>query len=149
MAGTAARKATILIADDDLAILRVTAAILGRLDYDVLTAPSGESALSFFAASPQTIHLVISDVVMPGIKGPQLFDSIKSISPSIGILLMSGSWKLNVHSSVPMIEKPFQIPTLVRMVEGVLSGCDFAKIELEQSIAKSQRPAFPLCNTPP
>ena len=85
---------TILIADDEPAILYATAMFLKGCGYDVVTAEDGEEALKAFAEAPQTIQLVISDVVMPGIQGPQLVRSIKNLSPSTAALLMSGTWNV-------------------------------------------------------
>jgi DNA-binding NtrC family response regulator len=132
-------KATILIADDDPDMLRVTAAILNRVDYEVLTARNGEAALKAFEEAPRTIHLVISDVVMPGMKGPQLIHSLKSLSPSIATLLMSGTLGIASDANAASIEKPFQMPAFLSMVKDLLARCDFSKIELEQSFNRSQR----------
>jgi DNA-binding NtrC family response regulator len=139
MTAVAREKATILVADDDPDILRVTAAILHRFGYEVLTARSGEAALKAFEEAPHTIHLVISDVVMPGMKGPQLVHSIKSLSPSIATLLMSGTWGIVSDAGAASIAKPFQMPALVDTVKNLLARCDFATIELEQSVARSKR----------
>jgi two-component system cell cycle sensor histidine kinase/response regulator CckA len=134
-------KATILIADDDPDMLRVTAAILNRSGYNVLTAMNAEVALKAFEEASHSIQLVISDVVMPGMKGPQLLRSIKSLSPSTATLLMSGTLGIAFDASAASIEKPFRLPALVAMVRDLLASCDFAKIDLEQSVARSQRSA--------
>jgi len=139
MTGLAREQATILIADDDPDMLRVTASILNRCGYKVLTAMSAEAALKAFEEAPHAIQLVISDVVMPGMKGPQLVRSIKSLSPSTATLLMSGTLGIAFDASAASIEKPFRMPALVAIVEGLLAGCDFKKIDLEQSIVRSQR----------
>ena len=138
LTGRDREKATILIADDDPDILRVTAAILNRFGYEVVTAGNGEAALKAFEEAPHAIHLVISDVVMPGMKGPQLVHSIKGLSPSIATLLMSGTWGIAFDCNAASIEKPFKMPAFLGMVKDLLAGCDFAKIEVEQSIAKSR-----------
>ena len=106
--------------------------------YDVLTAEDGEEALKAFAEAPHTIQLVISDVVMPGMQGPQLVRSIKNLSPSTAALLMSGTWNAP-EDGVTLIGKPFARQTLLAMVRGLLEACDFAEIEREQSNARSQR----------
>jgi DNA-binding NtrC family response regulator len=139
MTGLVQEQATILVADDDPDMLRVTAAILNRSGYKVLTAMNAEAALKAFEDAPYAIQLVISDVVMPGMKGPQLVRSIKSLSPSTATLLMSGTLGLALDASAASIEKPFRMPALVAMVQDLLASCDFAKIDLEQSIARSQR----------
>jgi DNA-binding NtrC family response regulator len=139
LTGVAREQATILIADDDPDMLRVTAAILNRSGYKVLTAMNAEAALKAFQEAPQAIQLVISDVVMPGMKGPQLIRSIKSLSPSTATLLMSGTFGIAGEPSAASIEKPFRVPALIAVVQDLLGGCDFAKIDREQSIVRSQR----------
>jgi DNA-binding NtrC family response regulator len=139
MTGLVREQVTILVADDDPDMLRVTAAILNRSGYRVLTALNAEAALRAFEEAPQAIHLVISDVVMPGMKGPQLIRSIKSLSPSTATLLMSGTLGIAFDASAASIEKPFRMPALVAMVQDLLAACDFVKIDREQSTARSQR----------
>jgi DNA-binding NtrC family response regulator len=139
MTGLVREQATILVADDDPDMLRVTAAILNRSGYRVLTALNAEAALRAFEEAPQAIQLVISDVVMPGMKGPQLIRSIKSLSPSTATLLMSGTLGIAFDASAASIEKPFRMPALVAMVQELLAACDFVKIDLEQSAARTQR----------
>ena len=141
MTGLDRDQVTILVADDDPDLLRVTAAILNRSGYKVLTALNAEAALQAFEEAPYPIQLVISDIVMPGMKGTQLVRSIKSLSPSIATLLMSGALGIAFDASVALIEKPFGMPELVARVQELLASCDFAKIDLEQSIVRSQRVA--------
>jgi DNA-binding response OmpR family regulator len=104
-----------------------------------VTADDGELALKLFVESPDTIHLVISDVVMPGLLGPQLLRSIRNLSPSTPALLMSGTWTTEPEDGVALIGKPFTRQKLVARAKDLLDACDFAKIEREQSIARSPR----------
>ena len=140
MTRAARKRATILVADDDAAMLRMTALILDRSGYEVLTARDGEAALKAFGESQHAIQLVISDVVMPGIKGPQLVRFIKGMAPSTATLLMSGTYPMACEGSdVRLIGKPFTRDTLLTTVRDLLAACDFAKVEREQSMARSQR----------
>ena len=129
---------TILVADDEPAVLVVAAAILSRSGYRVLTAPNGNEALKVFENSKDTIHLVISDFVMPGIDGYQFVRSIQDRSPSTAVLLMSAAGQFVTGRGVTAIVKPFTQETLVAKVRSLLAGCDFAKIRREQSRARSQ-----------
>jgi DNA-binding NtrC family response regulator len=131
--------ATILIVDDDPTMLWVTAEILNRSGYTVLTAREGSAGLKAFEEAQNTIQLVISDVVMPGMNGPQLVRSIKSRSPSTAALLMSGTPAIASEAGEMLISKPFTLEGLVRQVQALLADCDFAQIEQEQSIARSER----------
>jgi DNA-binding response OmpR family regulator len=130
---------TILVADDDPAVLVVAAAILSRSGYRVLTAPNGNEALRVFENSKDTIHLVISDFVMPGIDGYQFVRSIQDRSPSTALLLMSAAGQFVTGRGVVAIVKPFTQETLVARVRSLLAGCDFAQIRREQSRARSRR----------
>ena len=133
------RSTAVLIADDEPAILFAMAEFLRACGYTVLTAQSGEGALKAFSEAQQTIQLVISDVVMPGMHGPQLVSAIKRLSPSTATLLMSGTWSGATEGVVALIQKPFTRQRLVATVRDVLAECDFAKIEREQSITRLQR----------
>jgi DNA-binding NtrC family response regulator len=129
---------TILIADDEPAILHATTLFLQGCGYNVLTAEDGERALKAFAEAQDTIQLVISDVVMPEMPGPQLVRSIKSLSPSTATLLMSGTWTVP-EDGVALLGKPFSRQNFLEIVRELLDACDFAKIEEEQSVARSKR----------
>jgi DNA-binding response OmpR family regulator len=130
---------TILVADDEPAVLVVAAAILSRSGYRVLTAPNGDEALRVFENTKDTIHLVISDFVMPGIDGYQFVRSIQDRSPSTAVLLMSAAGQFVTGRGVAAIVKPFTQETLVARVRSLLAGCDFAQIRREQSRARSRR----------
>jgi two-component system cell cycle sensor histidine kinase/response regulator CckA len=131
--------ATVLVADDDPTVLQVAAMNLDRSGYNVLTAQEGAAALRVFEEAQQTIQLVISDVIMPGLTGPQLVRSIKNLSPSTAVLLMSCTQPIVSEAGIALIVKPFTRKALIATVRGILGTCDFAKIEREQSIARAQR----------
>jgi two-component system cell cycle sensor histidine kinase/response regulator CckA len=78
----------VLIVDDESSVLMLTASILEASGYEVLTAASGEEALKIHNRQPA--DLVISDVVMPGMKGPALLDAIRQAFPSTALIMMSG-----------------------------------------------------------
>ena len=128
---------TILIADDEPMMLQVTSMILRHSGYKVFTATDGEAALKMFEEAKQTVQLVISDVVMPGMKGLQLVRSIKNLSESTATLLMSGTRPILSDADVATIEKPFTGEAFIAKVRDLLAGCDFAKIEQEQSAART------------
>src|SRR5258708_6200801 len=101
---------TILIVEDEPTILYATAMFLKGCGYNVLTAEDGEEALKAFAEAQHTIQLVISDVVMPEMRGPQLVRSIKNLSPSTATLLMSGTWTTVPDQGLALFRNPFPIP---------------------------------------
>jgi DNA-binding NtrC family response regulator len=132
-------KATILVADDEPAVLLVSAAILNRCGYKVLMAATGDEALSAFQNAQDTIHLVISDFVMPGMNGYEFVRSVQELSPATGVLLMSAARPRASRFGVVTMAKPFTAAILVRKVRTLLAACNFAQIEREQSTARSQR----------
>jgi DNA-binding NtrC family response regulator len=138
MSDAVLKKAIILVADDDPDFLKLTARVLNRSGYEVLTAKNGEVALKAFREARHAIHMVISDVAMPAMRGPQLVHCIKSLSPSTATLLMSGTWGIARRVSSPSIEKPFRVSEFIDLVRQLLAHSDFARIELEQSVARSR-----------
>jgi len=130
---------TILVADDDPMMLQITSTILHRSGYEVLTAQDGEAALRTFEEAQHAIQLVITDVMMPRMMGPQLVRSIRNLSESTATLLMSGARPIVSDTKTASIEKPFTQEALVAKVQDLLAGCDFAKIEQEQSAARISR----------
>jgi CheY-like chemotaxis protein len=132
---------TILVADDDPVILHVTSAILNRLGYQVLTAVDGAAALKVFEETGQPIHLLISDVVMPGMNGPQLVRAARSLSPSLATLLISGTPNTASAAGMPVLLKPFTVDALTSRVEELLTERYFTDIEREQSAARSRKVA--------
>ena len=79
-----------LVAEDEDGVRELAVETLERRGYRVLAASSGEEALKIANAYDGTIHLLISDVVMPGMKGPELADRLRVLRPGIRVLLMSG-----------------------------------------------------------
>jgi two-component system cell cycle sensor histidine kinase/response regulator CckA len=134
---------TILVVDDEPAILLATAMYLKESGYNVLTAQDGDGALRAFTEAPEPIQMVISDVVMPGMLGPQLLSAIKTLSPSTATLLMSGSWTKEPGDGVALLGKPFTRQKLIARVQDMLQDCDFVQIEREQSSARLRISAIP------
>jgi DNA-binding NtrC family response regulator len=145
MAYGSLRRATILVADDDPMILQVTALVLSRSGYRVLTAKNGEQAMRIFEEEKRPIELVVSDVSMPGMRGPELVSFINRASASTATLLMSGTPVFWRHPNVASLAKPFTREALVKKVEDLLAGCNFAKIEQEQSAARAHSVAISGC----
>src|ERR1043166_6619024 len=81
---------TILVVDDTPLILSVVAAILIQANFNVLQAGSGEEALPVAAAHTDKIDLLLSDVQMVSMTGPELGEALKKIRPDLRVMLMSG-----------------------------------------------------------
>ena len=117
---------TILLVEDEEAILRLGKMILERYGYTVLASASPVEALTMAKEYEGPIHLLITDVVMPGINGKELKDRITTDRPEIKTLFMSG-YTANViahhgviEKDVQYLQKPFTIRTLAVRVREVL-----------------------------
>ncbi len=81
---------TLLLVDDEAIVLDVTAAMLRRLGYTVLTALSGREAVEIYTEHADRISAVVLDMIMPEMGGGEVFDQLKRINPSVKVLLASG-----------------------------------------------------------
>jgi two-component system, cell cycle sensor histidine kinase and response regulator CckA len=112
--------ARVLIVDDEPAVVRLVSRTLVGSGYEVLSAFSPGQALNIVQSSPP-IDLVISDVVMPEMRGPELVQAVTQRSPSTAAILMSAY--VDGHElppDVPFIQKPFVAKDLVAAVERTL-----------------------------
>jgi two-component system cell cycle sensor histidine kinase/response regulator CckA len=104
---------TVLVADDDTQICNLAQAILAREGYFTLIACDGQQALQASRDHPGPIHLLLSDVQMPRLSGPELCEQIKQERHEIICVLMSGNVSAaSMAEEMPFIEKPFTPDTL-------------------------------------
>jgi CheY-like chemotaxis protein len=117
---------TILLAEDASAVRAVAQEILKRLGYTVLVANDGHSALQLARARPDTIHLLITDVIMPEMSGRQLADRLKEQRPGLKVLFVSGYTDDAIvrhgmlEPGIAFLQKPFTPQKLARKVREVL-----------------------------
>ena len=116
--------ATILVAEDEEGVRLLALETLRRRGYRVLSASSGEEAVQIASAFDGTIHLLLSDVVMPGMKGPELAERLRAMRPGIRVLLMSG-YATDVVTAThlkdtTLLSKPFSPAVLTKAVKAVL-----------------------------
>ena len=118
---------TILLVEDDPAILRIAGMMLERLGYSVLTAEGQEKTMEIAREHPGRIHLLMTDVVMPQMNGKELAEQVIKIRPETKTLFMSG-YTANVIAhqgilgkGVHFIEKPFMTDGLAWKVREVLN----------------------------
>lgn len=123
---TAASGVQILVVDDDEGVRSLAARVLRKHGFQALEAAGGEEALRLFAAPENSITFLVSDVVMPGIQGPELAARLRGHSPHLKVLLMSGYaesldlLKQSIEPSTAFLQKPFSPSDLVAKVEGLL-----------------------------
>jgi PAS domain S-box-containing protein len=117
---------TVLLVEDEKAILRLGKMILERYGYTVLGAACPDEALTMAKQYQGPIQLIVTDVVMPGVNGKELEDKIAAIHPEIRTLFMSG-YTVDViarhgviEENFQFLQKPFSVRTLAGKVREVL-----------------------------
>ena len=114
---------TILVVDDDERTRRNVVAILKRADFRVLSANSGPNAVKIAQEKDGKIDLLLSDVDMVPMSGPDLGETMKKARPDLHVMLMSGGAKGNLlvlNYGWAFIQKPFVPVKLVPMITEVL-----------------------------
>jgi two-component system, cell cycle sensor histidine kinase and response regulator CckA len=117
---------TILLVEDEAGVRHLCQRVLSRRGYDVLEARDVTHAAEISSSFPGQIHLLLSDIVMPGLSGPDLAQRIVAERPDIRVLYMSGfSNRLNTEygslsAGVTILHKPFTPEHLVRTVRDCL-----------------------------
>jgi DNA-binding NtrC family response regulator len=118
---------TILFVEDEAFVREGTAEVLRSAGYTVLTAKNGLEALRTFQKCSRRVHLLLSDVVLPGKSGHALASELRQLCPEIIILFISGYAdqlapgayeKERAH----FLAKPFSMPALLRKVRQALDG---------------------------
>src|SRR5438132_9609114 len=121
-----ASKETILLVDDEASVRSIVVRILRRARYNVLEAESGEAALKIAENHPGKIDLVITDMYMPGLRGPEVVERLAPTRPGLRALFMSGYADQDARTGVPLganfLNKPFSGQELASAVETVLKG---------------------------
>ncbi len=119
---------TILLVDDETAILDIAGQILRRFGYRVAMAQSGEEALEKIREGRVRPDLVILDLNMPGMGGHKCLEKLLEIDPSMKVLIASGysangSVKKTLSSGAAgFVEKPYALSDLIRKVRTVLDA---------------------------
>ena len=117
---------TVLLVEDAAAVRSVIHEALARQGYAVLDAPHGAEALRIAASHAGPIHLLLTDVVMPGLSGRQLADQLAAVRPETKVLYTSGHTDDAVvrhgvlESGIAYLQKPFTVDGLARKVREVL-----------------------------
>jgi len=119
---------TILLVEDQDEVRRVAQAILRRYGYHVIEARNAGEALLSCERHPRTIHLLLTDVVMPQLSGRELAERLASMRPAMKVLYMSGyTENVIVHhgileSGIAYLQKPIVPESLARRVREVLDS---------------------------
>jgi two-component system, cell cycle sensor histidine kinase and response regulator CckA len=126
---------TILLVEDEEALLKITAERLSECGYTVLPARDGIHALEIARSYNEPIHLLLTDIMMPRMGGLALARSMSELRPGIRILFMTGhaereaSYRDAIRSGAESIQKPFSHEQLTRLVRQML---DAAQMQVQE-----------------
>ncbi|MFA6244981.1 MAG: response regulator, partial [Candidatus Hydrogenedentales bacterium] len=119
---------TVLVVEDEESLLKLAKRMLERLGYTVVTAGSPALAIEVAAAYSGEIHLLMTDVVMPGMTGRETWKHLSGIRPGLKCLFMSG-YTANViahqgvlDEGVHFLQKPFSEEALARKIREALGS---------------------------
>jgi two-component system cell cycle sensor histidine kinase/response regulator CckA len=111
-------KRTVLVVDDEPEIRKLVSAMMAKFDCNILTADSGEHALTLYRNHKKPIALLITDVIAPGMSGPMLADKLTALQPDLKVLYISGYdnthvvQKYVVEKGHALLAKPFTMEEL-------------------------------------
>jgi two-component system, cell cycle sensor histidine kinase and response regulator CckA len=112
---------TILLAEDEAGIRAMTRAYLEGLGYRVLEAANGTEAITLAKAYRGTINLVLTDVMMPGLRGDAVVKAIRQDRPEVQSIFISGFAEgAGIDRSLEILEKPFEFPDLAHRIRALL-----------------------------
>ena len=119
---------TVLVVEDDEGVRRVLLKMLQQAGYRVLGASDGEEAIEMCRAGDATLHVLITDVVMPRMGGRELAARLRQVTPDMKVLFVSGyADSVVLHHGVleadtHFLQKPFTVEQLGRKVREVLEA---------------------------
>lgn len=131
----------VLVVDDNPTGLALVSYLLShRGNYDVLSTPDPNRAIEIVRNSP-CVAVVVSDVEMPSMRGPDLIKEIRQASPTIACVLMSASVtkEEQIPPDVPLLSKPIDAIELLSAVERVLSNSIQAAHKLQQTLQRTAK----------
>ncbi len=117
---------TILVVEDEALVRQVIVCSLENLGYRVLEAQDGTEAIQVSGGNPGKIHLLVTDVVMPGMNGRELVERLREARPDTKVLMMSGYTDDAmvrhgvIHQEISFLQKPFGQEVLAQKVRQVL-----------------------------
>lgn len=118
----------ILVVEDEPIVRDVTRLLLERGGYTVLVAADADEALACLDRTDGEIELLLTDVVMPGMSGPELVQLLRARQPGLKVLFMSGYSRNVAHGTVlldddaPLLAKPFTIGDLHASIGAALAA---------------------------
>jgi PAS domain S-box-containing protein len=140
---------TILLVEDEENLRRLARQSLENQGYRVIDAPDGATAIQISQTHKDPIHLLLTDVIMPGINGRELADKVAPTRPDMRVLYMSGYTENHIghngtlDEGITLLQKPFTLPALKAKVREML---DTPLPQEKQMSARLAQPA-PIART--
>jgi PAS domain S-box-containing protein len=117
---------TILLIDDDRGLRDTATRVLEHLGYRVMVAEDGVAGVALYRRHRREIDLVISDALMPGLSGREVYEVLRHENAGVRFLLSSGHCEAETRdvaaTSLPLVRKPWTIGEIARRVREVLDG---------------------------
>jgi len=121
---------TILVVDDDRAILTLLESVLTTAGYRVIVADGGWRALELYEKAAAPIDLLLTDVIMPDLTGPVLAERLRGRQPGLQVLFISGFHDADLvqrfvtAKGFTLLPKPFTVEALLRVVQQSLANVE-------------------------
>jgi CheY-like chemotaxis protein len=120
--------ASVVVADDEPLIRELVKALLDARGFDVIEAEDGQAAIDACRDLGDDLDLLIADVSMPGMSGPDAVDQLRSERPGLPVLFLSGHDPESTEglpepdASTDVVRKPFEADQLIEAVTRLLRG---------------------------
>ncbi|MFN8631311.1 MAG: PAS domain S-box protein [Chloroflexota bacterium] len=114
----ASERLTVLVVEDEESVRTLAVRMLERAGYRVLQAPNGAAAVSLVGTRLEEVDVLLSDIVMPGMRGPELYEVLRAARPDLPAVFMTGysasdAGSLEVPAGRPLRAKPFSADALL------------------------------------
>ena len=134
---------TILLVEDEENLRRLARQSLENQGYNVIDAPDGNIAIQISQAHKGPIHLLLTDVIMPGMNGRELANQLSPLRPDMRVLYMSGYTENHIghngtlDQGITLLQKPFTLPALKAKVREMLDTPLPQEIQMSARLATS------------
>jgi PAS domain S-box-containing protein len=134
---------TILLVEDEENLRRLARQYLENQGYNVIDAPDGSTAIQISQAHQGPIHLLLTDVIMPGMNGRELANKVSPTRPEMRVLYMSGYTENHIghngtlDEGITLLQKPFTLPALKAKVREMLDTPLPQEIQMSARLAQS------------
>lgn len=129
--GTEPVKRTVLLVEDDATLRQLIGGFLEKSGFRVLSAANGDLAVLLSSQHPHPFDLMVTDIVMPGMSGPDLMRTLRETRPGLAVLFISG-YDAELAASIPrertisFLAKPFTPGMLASKIDRLLGNAEDA-----------------------